>query len=203
MSPGEARETILLVDDEAHVVDALARTVRNGGYRILEARSGREALDVLAREPVDLVISDIAMPEMSGLDLLRTIRRTHPRIVRIVLTGFASLDSALDAINEGQVDRYLTKPWDKDEMRAAIRESLDRRKQAPAAHGLDLAALDPPLSPRLRQTLDRLVRGACPKDIAVDLGVSTHTVRQYVKMLYKRFQVTSRAELLVKVLGPS
>ncbi len=193
-----SQETILLVDDEAHVVEALARTIRNGGYRILEAGSGAQALDVLAREPVDLVISDIAMPVMSGLELLSTIRRTHPRVVRIVLTGFASLDSAISAINDGNVDRYLTKPWEKDEIRAAIRDALDRRRHAP---GIDALVFDPPLSPRLKQTLDRLARGAAPKEIAVDLGVSTHTVRQYVKTLYKRFDVSSRAELLAKLFG--
>lgn len=190
-----AQDTILLVDDEAHVVEALARTVRNGGYRILEANSGARALDVLAQESVDLVISDIAMPEMSGLELLRSIRVAHPRVLRFVLTGFASLESAIAAINDGHVDRYLTKPWDSDELRKTVRDALDGR------HRPLSIKLDPPLSPRLNQTLERLVRGECPKEIATDLGVSAHTARQYVKVLYRRFDVTTRAELLVKVFG--
>ncbi|AKU93789.1 response regulator [Labilithrix luteola] len=190
-----SQETILLVDDEAHVVEALARTVRNSGYRILEASSGAKALEILARESVDLVISDIAMPEMSGLDLLRGIRVAYPRVLRFVLTGFASLESAITAINDGHVDRYLTKPWETEELRKTVREALDGRH-------LPLSVkLDPPLSPRLNQTLERLVRGVCPKDIATDLGVSAHTARQYVKVLYRRFDVTTRAELLVKVFG--
>jgi FixJ family two-component response regulator len=194
-----AQETILLVDDEEQVVDALARTLRKGGYRLLEARSGPRALEVLANETVDLVISDIAMPEMSGLDLLGIVRREYERVVRIVLTGFASLDSAVQAINVGHVDFYLTKPWEKDELRNTVRDAIDRRKPALSSSS---SSIDPSLPPRLRQTLDRLLRGACPKEIATELGVSTHTVRQYVKMLSRRFQVTSRAELLVKVLSP-
>jgi FixJ family two-component response regulator len=190
-----SQETLLLVDDEQDVVDALARTVRNGGYRILEATSGGRALEVLAQEHVDLLISDITMPDMSGLDLLRRVRRSHPRVLRFVLTGNASLESAIAAINDGEVDKYLTKPWDTAELRATIREVLDRREQ-PA-----LPAAAASLSPRQRQTLDRLVAGACPKDISVDLGVSLHTTRQYIKEIYRRFDVTTRAELMAKVYG--
>lgn len=193
-----SQETILLVDDEQEVVDALARTIRHGGYRILTATSGAQALEQITQASVDLVISDIDMPGMSGLELLTKIRASHPRIVRFVLTGVASLESALVAINEGRVERYLTKPWEKEELRTAIREGLDGRSRPSSSPSMHV---DMPLSPRLRETLDRLMSGACLKEIASDLGISIHTARQYVKTLYRRFEVTSRAELTAKING--
>jgi FixJ family two-component response regulator len=192
-----SEETLLLVDDEQDVIDALARTLRNGGYRMLEATSGTAALDIVQREQVDLLLTDIDMPDMTGLDLLTKVRATHPQIVRFILTGVASLDSALVAINEGAVHRYLTKPWDTEGLRSAIRDGLGRRAQNPAT----APAVAAGLSPRVQQTLERLMRGACPKEIAVDLGISVHTTRQYVKTLYRHFDVSTRAELIAKLHG--
>jgi DNA-binding NarL/FixJ family response regulator len=200
-----SQETLLLVDDEQDVVDALARTVRDRGYRILAATSGTKAMELLEQEKVDLLISDIDMPDMSGLELVTRVRKSKPDVVRFILTGVASLESAMAAINEGEVHRYLTKPWDTEELRSAIRDGLDRRKQAGSPEAKTpadaLAGITEPLSPRLRETLEQLMTGACPKDIANNLGVSVHTARQYVKTLYRRFKVSSRAELMVTLYG--
>jgi DNA-binding response OmpR family regulator len=214
-----ARRTVLIVDDEQDIVDALGRTLRGLGCRFLGATSGREALRILDQETVDLIVSDIDMPLMSGLDLIARVRVSHPHVVRVVLTGVASLDTALRAINDGEVHRFLTKPWNKDELRQVIGASL-ARTGARGAHetaadaagnaagnanrrGLEAGfdELSRPLSPRLRQTLVELMTGAREKEIAGHLGVSPHTAHQYVKTLYRRFDVASRAELMVK-LGP-
>jgi FixJ family two-component response regulator len=192
-----SEETLLLVDDEQDVIDALARTLRNGGFRLLEATSGAAALAIVEREHVDLLLSDIDMPDMSGLELLTRVRASHPQVVRFILTGVASLDSALVAINEGAVNRYLTKPWDTAGLRLAIRDGLDRRRHNPAT----TPGVSAGLSPRVQQTLERLMQGACPKEIAVDLGISVHTTRQYVKTLYRHFDVSTRAELIAKLHG--
>jgi two-component system, probable response regulator PhcQ len=121
-----AQYTILLVDDESHVLHALQRTLRSEGYRLLAATDGYKALELLAAEHVDLIVSDIDMPEMDGVELIKQVRVSHPDVVRMLLTGDASLDSAMHAINDGEVHRYLTKPWDSAELRATLRDALAR-----------------------------------------------------------------------------
>jgi len=121
-----AEHTLLLVDDEPEILDALRRALRGQGYRILTTTSPREALRLLDEGGVDLLLSDIDMPEMDGVELVSRTRRAHPRVARLLLTGDASLRSALHAINEGEVHRYLLKPWQRDELRAVIRDALER-----------------------------------------------------------------------------
>lgn len=118
--------TVLLVDDEPEVLDGLRRTLRREPYQLEATTSPLEALAILASKHVDVVVSDLDMPELPGTELVARIRRDHPEVVRILLTGDASLDSALRAINEGEVHRYLTKPWDNDELRATLRDALAR-----------------------------------------------------------------------------
>ncbi len=128
-----ATHTLLVVDDEPDVVAALRRALRDPRYEVLGCTSPHDALDLLARQRVDVVISDLDMPGMHGMDLLRRIRADYPETVRMVLTGRASLETALDAINQGEVHRYLTKPWDRAALRETIGTSLDRLDEARAA----------------------------------------------------------------------
>jgi len=197
---------LLVVDDEPEILDALRRTLRGTKCQLLFAKSGREALDIVARERVDGVLSDIDMPGMSGLELLGEVRRSHPSVVRLILTGVATLETAVRAINDGQVQRFLTKPWSTEELRAVIREVFVDHPALEPDRGSDAASrvgagLTPALSPRERDTLRELMTGAPEKEIAVRLGVSPHTAHQYVKALYRRFEVASRVQLIVK-LGP-
>ena len=118
--------TVLVVDDEPDVVDALRRALRSPRLSVIGCTRPGEALEIVAAQRVDMVISDLDMPDMHGLELLRRVRRDHPEVVRIVLTGRASLESALEAINQGEVQRYLTKPWDGVVLRRTVDEALDR-----------------------------------------------------------------------------
>lgn len=120
-----SRHTVLIVDDEAEVLDSLRRILRDQDYRILSTTSPLEALSIIEGGSIDVLISDIDMPEMTGIELVARVRRLYPDVVRMLLTGGASLDSALRAINEGEVYRYLTKPWDKAVLRETIRQALD------------------------------------------------------------------------------
>ncbi len=136
--------TLLVVDDEPDVVDALRRALRDSRYEVLGCTRPLEALELLGRRRVDLVISDLDMPEMHGLELLRRVRAAHPGTLRIVLTGRASLESALSAINQGEVHRYLTKPWEQAALRRTVEESLERlselRSSADAAQRVAVRA---------------------------------------------------------------
>lgn len=119
--------TVLLVDDEPSLLDALKRALRREPYALLEATSAVEAFEVLAETPVDVIISDEKMPGMCGTELLANVREQYPDIVRIILTGHASLEAAIRAINEGQVYRFLTKPFNHTDLAVTIRQALQQK----------------------------------------------------------------------------
>ena len=100
--------------------------LRREGYDVLLAENGRRAVAALEREPVDLLISDIKMPGMSGVDVLREAKRIDPDIVGIMVTAFASTETAVEALRLGAYD-YLTKPFDVEELKAKVRNALERR----------------------------------------------------------------------------
>lgn len=119
--------TLLLVDDEANILSSLRRLFRPQGYRVLTAESGDEALELLAAEPVDLILSDMRMPGMTGAQLLATACERWPDTVRILLTGYADMSSTIEAINRGQIYRYVSKPWEDDELKLLVRDALERK----------------------------------------------------------------------------
>ena len=104
--------TLLFVDDEQHILNALNRLVRGEGYRVIMSTDPKEALEIVKSEPVDIVISDHLMPGMDGIEFLTKVRELKPTTLRMILTGHAQLDMAIDAINKGQVYKFMTKPWD-------------------------------------------------------------------------------------------
>jgi DNA-binding NtrC family response regulator len=118
--------TLLIVDDEPAIVKALQRIVRDEGYRVLTALDGEEALRLVASESVDVVLADMDMPGMTGLDLMVRLRLNHPSAVRLLLTGRGTLAAAVGAINDGEVYRFMTKPWDIDELREVLRQAASR-----------------------------------------------------------------------------
>ena len=118
---------LLCVDDEANITNSLKRLFRPHGYRILTAQGGSEGLLVLEREAVDLVISDMRMPEMDGAQFLEQVRARWPNAVRILLTGYADVESTIAAINKGEIHRYVTKPWDDNDLVVMVRQALEKR----------------------------------------------------------------------------
>lgn len=106
----ETPPTLLLVDDEPSILSALRRLFRPCGYRILTAESGAGGLELLERENIDLVISDMRMPVMDGAQFLERVRGGWPRVVRILLTGYADITSTVNAINKGAIYRYIPSP---------------------------------------------------------------------------------------------
>lgn len=121
--------TILCVDDEANILSSLRRLFRPAGYRVLVAESGAAGLEMLEAEQgaVDLVISDMRMPAMDGAHFLAEVRQRWPGILRILLTGYADIESTIAAINEGQIYRYISKPWNDGEVLLTVREALERQ----------------------------------------------------------------------------
>jgi len=119
--------TILCVDDEQNILSALRRLFRPAGYIILLADSALKGLQILEQNPVDLVISDMRMPEMDGARFLAEVKCRWPDTVRILLTGYADMESTVAAINEGGIYRYIAKPWEDNDLRMTVQRALDHK----------------------------------------------------------------------------
>jgi FixJ family two-component response regulator len=124
------QRTLLLVDDELSVLAALKRLFRREDYTILTASSGEQALDLLATAKVDVIISDQRMPGMTGVEFLRRVKALHPDTVRMTLSGFADLQSIIDAVNEGAVYKFLMKPWDDERLREHVAQAFAQKELA-------------------------------------------------------------------------
>ncbi|HXI29121.1 MAG TPA: sigma-54 dependent transcriptional regulator [Vicinamibacterales bacterium] len=118
---------ILVVDDERSMRELLAIVLRREGYEVLLADNGRTAIDLLEREPVDLLISDIKMPDLSGVDVLRAAKKIDQDILGIMITAFASTETAVEAMRLGACD-YLSKPFDIDLLKMKVREKIENRQ---------------------------------------------------------------------------
>ena len=118
------RHTILCVDDEENILSALERVfLEEDNYEIITANSGKEGLKILEERPVDLIMSDQRMPEMSGTEFLKKSRVLYPDTIRIVLSGFSDFDTVTKAINEGEIYRLIQKPWEDSELLSLNRQN--------------------------------------------------------------------------------
>ena len=120
-----SQQRVLFVDDESNILKAIQRLLRSEPIEVLTAQRPEEALALLDRTDVQLVVSDHRMPGMSGADLLSVVRERHPEIVRVMMTGYTHMDVAVEAINRGEIYRLITKPWNDDELRLTLKQALD------------------------------------------------------------------------------
>ena len=166
--------TLLLVDDEVNIVAAVKRLLRRGNYQILTANSGQEGLDVLAKHEVDVIVSDQRMPGMTGVEFLRIAKGLYPDTVRIVLSGYTELQSVTDAVNEGAIYKFLTKPWDDQQLNEHVEEAFRRKGMADEnkrlnlevrTANLDLAAANRQLEELLKQQQQQIIRDEVSLDI--------------------------------------
>lgn len=127
---GRGEHTLLLVDDEPSILSSLRRLLRHEGYQILTATGGEQALDILATNPADVVVSDQRMPGMSGAEFLGRVRDIYPDTIRLILSGYSDVEALTDAINQGAVFKFIGKPWDDDALRKVIREAFMLRDMA-------------------------------------------------------------------------
>lgn len=127
---------ILIVDDEPANLRTLARLFRDQ-YQVMTAGSGAEALQLLSQHDVALLITDQRMPGMTGIELLKNTVPLRPRMVRMILTGYTDVDALVEAINCGEVYRYVTKPWNNDELRLTVKRALEHFETNKKSHTLE------------------------------------------------------------------
>ena len=118
------RYKLLVVDDEKDILRTLTLTFEED-YEVFTARSGMEALSVLERQEIALIMADQRMPEMTGVELLQRSIRIRPHAIRIILTGYTDTVALIQAINKGHIYQYVTKPWDRQELRITVKRALD------------------------------------------------------------------------------
>ena len=122
----ETPASILLVDDEENILSSLRRVFRTEPYTIFTAQNGEEGLAVLQENAIDLIISDMQMPKMNGAEFLEIAALKWPHTVRMLLTGYSDINATIAAINKGHVYRYISKPWDSQDLRLAVKQALEK-----------------------------------------------------------------------------
>ncbi|HMD73473.1 MAG TPA: response regulator [Steroidobacteraceae bacterium] len=128
MTVQQCSAIVLLVDDEPNITDALKRALRREPYEILTAQSAAEAQQRLEHHHVDVVISDEQMPGVSGSEFLAAVRQQYPHTIRMILSGQASLEAAVRAINEGEVYRFFLKPCNPTDLVFTMRQALTHKR---------------------------------------------------------------------------
>jgi DNA-binding NarL/FixJ family response regulator len=175
----------------------LHRTLTVEGHRII-ASAPIDRPGLITSDHIDLVIRDVRFDGIGRVDLVIGVSGSSPDTIRVVMTAASSPDPVIHATNEAMARRCLEKSWTTAELRTLVRDALATRLTTSAREIGRPPDVD--LSPRLQQTLDALMTGASEKQLADQFGISRHTVHQYVKVLFRRFGVTSRAELMAKLL---
>lgn len=122
---------ILIIDDQPEMIEILKELLARESYHVLTAMSAEEGLRLLEKEFVDIIISDERMPGMQGSEFFGIVRKRYPETVRIILTGYASVESAMRAINEGEIFRFLVKPINRQDLYKAIEDALASNTKAP------------------------------------------------------------------------
>lgn len=199
-----ARPVVLCVDDDREVLDGLMLTLRPLPCTVLTAGSVPEAVEVLYRQHVDVLMTDDQMPDGGGAAMLQRCADLSPRTVKLVLTGHPSLQTAVRSINEFEVFRFLEKPCPPEVLRRTVEQALAHGRHPPpppAEPSPELSTeLRRQLTPREAEIVERVIASASTSQIARQLFISTHTVRNHLKAIFKKLNVHSRGELVNRSL---
>ena len=197
MSTMQPEPIIFVIDDDDAVRQSLEFLLKTAGMTVRGFEHAKAFLDILPRVEHGCVITDVRMPGMSGIDLLRSLKDTNPELPVIVITGHGDISLAVEAMKIGAID-FLEKPFDDDQLIAAVRAALNRdagvvKRKAELGEITEKLA---ELSNRERQVLDGLVAGKANKSIAFDLGISPRTVEIYRANVMTKMAANSLSDLV-------
>lgn len=138
----QEKPRLLFVDDEERVINLLRMMFRSD-YEVHTATSGLQALEIIASHRIDVIVSDQRMPEMLGIELLSEVRKLSPATMRILLTGYSDLSAIVGSVNDGEVFRFINKPWEQDEIKAIIADAAEAARATAEVASLPMEALAP------------------------------------------------------------
>lgn len=212
---GEVKNSrILIVDDDEKYLASLRR-VMHGHFEIVTTKDPIQALKILEYQgPFAVVISDFRMPVMNGIDLCSKIGELDKNIQKILLTGYAELQMAIDAINRGKINAFLTKPTPAVSIRSVVIEAIrsyhERQNLVPGEQGTTSALVDKPvmdnpysklyvpLSVKEKEVLCLLGKGFSNSEISQELNITVGTVKTHLNNLFTKMDVNSRAKVVAK-----
>ena len=195
---------ILVVDDEQQVRDLFCESLGEAGQTCFSAAGGKEALGILAKEDIDLVIIDIIMPGMSGLSLFEHIKDRHPDVAAIFVTAMDDVNIAVSNLKHGAYD-YLLKPVTLRRLKQAVDEVLEKREKlqqasTDVARNRSAQSVMTPLSQREMELLQELGRGRSNKDISHALNITTQTVKNHITSIFRKLDVDDRTQAVLSGL---
>lgn len=191
------RAKVLLVDDDG-IALLVHEKMLSEHVEVVTAINGNEALEILRRDKsFAVVVSDQYMPEMNGAELLKIVRNTFPEIVRIMITGFADLDVAMQAVNLGNVFRFLVKPCCKEDLVLAVIDGIDKYYQDIGSTVVQ-RALTEQLTEREREVLLLLGDGFTSGEISLTMGITIGTVKTHVHNIFGKLEVNSRIKAVAR-----
>ena len=195
--------SILLIDDEEVLLEVVSDDLRESGYTVTTAVSGEEGLKSFKAHEFDLVIIDLKMENMDGLEVSRQIKQMNPEIPVMILTGYGSMETAIEAIRL-DLDDYLTKPVNRDDLLKKIRHCLKNKynshqdKPKPTfAQNIKLEKAG--LTRREREVVQLAAQGYNDDEIATMLSISAFTVKFHLKRIFKKLGIHKRVELIVSL----
>jgi DNA-binding NtrC family response regulator len=178
--PTAKQHTILIVDDEPDVLLSLTGLLRRE-FQVYTAESGAEALDIMRKHDIDVIMTDQRMPAMTGTELVSRVRTEHPKSIRIIFTGYADTRAVIDAINSGQLYRYISKPWDPEDLLQVLRDAARQ-------HDEDVARIA--LFDRLKDYLDDAQRVADAATLQTEDLQQFRSRTEHLRSLLKRLGVS-------------
>lgn len=196
------KSSILIIDDEEIIRDVLSKDLREAGYDVCVAKDGAEGIKYFMQNQQDLVIVDLVMEGVGGLDVAKSILQLKPGAKIIVLTGYGTRESAIDALRLGVSD-FLIKPCDRKILLEKVFEHLENKTSLELEINLDkvfsrIQAYN--LTVREEEICRMLLLGKSREEISLTLYISKNTVDTHVKNLYKKMEVSSFPKLLEKIL---
>lgn len=195
-SVAQEQPHLLCVDDEQNILKSLRRLLMQEAVQIHTASSGQEALDLMQQQQFDVIISDMRMPGMDGAEFLRQAFAMQPKTYRILMTGYADIQSTVAAVNEGRINRYIAKPWNNQELITSIQDGIqlcqlqrdnDRLQQRVLAQNQQLKVLNQDLERRVELRTEQLKQTL--QHLKVSMGQTERTNQALLKVLYNQISM--------------